>query len=444
MPYLYPMSLENPPLHLNEDFNYALDALEKQGRSMFITGRAGTGKSTLLRLLRQTTRKKMAILAPTGVAALNVQGQTIHSFFGFPPRIITQSEATRRETNKRLIKLYQSLEVLVIDEISMVRADMIDGINRFLQVNRGNLQPFGGVQTVFFGDLFQLPPVVTRDPVEANFFSEYYHSPYFFSAHAIREAGFDMEMLELKKVYRQESRHFLRLLEAVRSNTVDYDDLDDLNARHLPGFKETDGYITLCARNATADKINQTELQRLEGDDFEYLAKVEGSFDPTLYPVESVLKLRLGAQVMFVKNDLTERQYVNGTIGKITQLEKDTIVVTVTEDNDKKRRIEVPLEAWEIMRYKTDDSGGIGTETIGTFTQYPLKLAWAITIHKSQGKTFDKLIIDLGAGAFEHGQLYVALSRCRTLEGIVLRRPIRPEDVITDERVVSFYETAFR
>ncbi len=436
--------IDQIPLQLNDDFKYALDALEKTGQSLFITGKAGTGKSTLLQLFRNTTKKKVAVLAPTGVAALNVQGQTIHSFFGFPPRIITPSEAARRVTRKDLLRLYKNLEVLIIDEISMVRADMLDGMDKFLRINRENFRPFGGLQVVFFGDLFQLPPVVTRDPVEASYFNEYYESPYFFSAKIFQEPDFQLDMLELRKVYRQESRHFLRLLEAVRINEIDYDDLEDLNERHAPHFNEMEGYITLCARNATADRINQRELSQLDTPEFEFLASVKGQFDPGLYPTDAALRLRLGAQVMFVRNDQEEKQFVNGTIGKIIQLSQDSIVVETEEYGGKKRKIDVPKIEWEIIRYRASATGSIETEVAGSFTQYPLKLAWAITIHKSQGKTFDRVLIDLGGGAFEHGQLYVALSRCRTLEGIVLRQPIRTQDIITDERVVAFYEERFR
>lgn len=435
--------LEQTPLILNHDFQYTLDSLEKESRSMFITGRAGTGKSTLLQLFKRTTRKKTAVLAPTGVAALNIQGQTIHSFFGFPPRILTPQEAARRVSRKDLLRLYRNLQVLVIDEISMVRADILDGINRFLQVNRESMAPFGGVQVVLFGDPFQLPPVVTNDPLEQAYFQDYYKTPYFFSAQVFQESGLGLEMLELTKVYRQESRHFLRLLEAIRINELDYDDLNDLNERWAPDFTDTEGYITLCARNATADRINREALQRLPGPEQVFLAEVKGKFDPALYPTEAALKLREGAQVMFVKNDL-EKQFVNGTIGRVVELTPTRVTVLVEEDNGKKRTIHVAQMEWEIIRYKAGATGEIETESIGSFRQYPLKLAWAITIHKSQGKTFDRVLIDLEGGAFEHGQLYVALSRCRTLEGIVLRNPIRPRDVITDERVVDFFSRNFR
>jgi ATP-dependent DNA helicase PIF1 len=436
--------LNTPPLILNDDFRHALDLLEKTDRSMFITGRAGTGKSTLLQLFKSVTRKKAAVLAPTGVAALNVQGQTIHSFFGFPPRVVTPAEAKRKTSRKDLLRLYQNLDVLIIDEISMVRADILDGMDLFLRTNRENYRPFGGVQVVFFGDLFQLPPVVTRDPVEQAYFQEYYETPYFFSANILQDPAFELEALELSKVYRQDSRHFLRLLESVRVNEVDRDDLEDLNERWIADFPPTEGYITLCARNATADRINQRELSQISDLEYEYIAEIKGTFDPALYPTEPLLKLKKGAQVMFVRNDSESRQFVNGTIGKIVDLAHDRILVQTEETGGKKRKIEVPKGEWEIIRYKPGADGGIDAEPIGSYVQYPLKLAWAITIHKSQGKTFDKILIDLGGGAFEHGQLYVALSRCRTLEGIVLRHPIRPQDVITDERVVDFYQGRFR
>lgn len=433
------------PLQLNDDFRFALDTLEKTSKSLFITGRAGTGKSTLLQLFRKTSRKKMVILAPTGVAALNVQGQTIHSFFGFPPRILTASEAKRKTSRKDLLRLYRNLEVLVVDEISMVRADILEGMDLFLRANRENYRPFGGVQVVFFGDLFQLPPVVTRDPVEQQFFSEFYETPYFFSAKVFQDSDLEMEMLELRKVYRQESRHFLRLLETIRTATADDDDLEDLNERYVPDFQsvETDGYITLCSRNFTADRINRSEMSGLNTVPYFFDAEIQGSFDPQLYPTDARLELRQGAQVMFVKND-PEKNFVNGTIGKVAKIDREKVVIEVLEFGGKTRRVEVPKMEWEIQKYKSSDTGEIESESIGSFRQFPLKLAWAITIHKSQGKTFDRVILDLGGGAFEHGQLYVALSRCRTLEGIVLRQPIKFSDIITDERVVDFYENRFR
>jgi ATP-dependent exoDNAse (exonuclease V) alpha subunit len=285
--------------------------------------------------------------------------------------------------------------------------------------------------------------VVTNDPVERAYFRDYYDSPYFFSAKVFQDTDWQLEHLELRKVYRQDSRHFLRLLEAVRLNTVDFDDLEDLNERHEPGFSTTDGYITLCARNATADKINREALQQLETPKFTFPAEVKGQFDPSLYPTDPEMILRIGAQVMFIKND-PDRDFVNGTIGVVTKITADRVVVKIKVPNGADKLIDVVKADWEILRYKADISGNIEAEPIGSFRQYPLKLAWAITIHKSQGKTFDKVLLDLGSGAFEHGQLYVALSRCRTLEGIVLRQPIRPNDIITDERIAEYYERAFK
>ncbi|HMN89185.1 MAG TPA: AAA family ATPase [Saprospiraceae bacterium] len=428
--------IDKQPLELNADFQYALNAIEKENRHLFITGRAGTGKSTLLQLFRNTTRRKTVVLAPTGIAALNVGGQTIHSFFGFPPRFLSLNDIKKRRDRR----LYQNLEVLVIDEISMVRADLLDNIDYFLRLNRENTAPFGGVQVVFFGDLFQLPPVIASEAEQALFQLQY-ASPYFFSAKVMQI--FKVETIELQKVYRQENRYFLRLLEAVRLNRIEYDTLEELNSRYLPDFQAQDFYITLCARNSRADAINRQELDRIPLPAQSYAATVTGEFNPNLYPTDAILRLKLSAQVMFVKND-PKRQFVNGTIGKVVKLEADAITIMV-EENDQRRYVEVEPLDWEILRYRqsitTPDA--IETEVIGTFRQYPLRLAWAITIHKSQGKTFDKVIIDLDSGAFEYGQTYVALSRCRTLEGIVLKQPIRPKDILTDERIIEFYEQNF-
>lgn len=432
------MLIGKEPLELNGDFQYALDQIESKGRSMFITGRAGTGKSTLLQLFRNTTRKKTVVLAPTGIAALNVKGQTIHSFFGFPPRPLARSEINKRR-NRRL---YKNLDVMIIDEISMVRADLLDNIDYFLRLNRDNPQPFGGVQVVFFGDLFQLPPVVASR-AEAMLFQLQYDSPYFFSA-AVFEQDFKIEMLELRKVYRQENRRFLRLLDAVRLNQVDYDDLEELNDRYLPGFEPQEFYITLSARNARVDNINRRRLADIPLTERLYQAQISGQFKPSQFPTEAVLKLKLSAQVMFIKND-PDRRFVNGSLGKIAQLNDHSVIVKMENAQGQIREIEVEPIEWEILKYKPSDKDPtqIDTETLGTFKQLPLKLAWAVTIHKAQGKTFDKVIIDLGKGAFEHGQTYVALSRCRTLEGIVLRQRLQARDILTDERIVEFYERHF-
>ncbi len=427
--------MDNPILELNADFEYALDRMERSTDLLFITGRAGTGKSTLLQLFQQTTRKKVVVLAPTGVAALNVRGQTIHSFFGFPPYLLDPLKDIKRHRNKRL---FQKLDTIIIDEISMVRADMLDNIDAFLRLNRDNPRPFGGVQMVFFGDLFQLPPVVSTD-VERRLFQTVYPSPYFFSAKVLKPPV-TLEMIELRTVYRQENRHFIQLLDAIRLNRLDYDDAETLNARYVPDEGTPEFCITLSARNAQVDALNRAKLDAIPLPARHYMATVNGSFPDKLFPTEAALQLKLNAQVMFLRND-PEKKYVNGTVGKVVKLEDESITVLVEEKGTNEYIVVEPFE-WEILRYKLDEQkpDEISTETLGAFKQYPLRLAWAVTIHKAQGKTFDKVIIDLGSGAFEHGQTYVALSRCRTLEGILLKQPIRPRDVITDERIVEFYE----
>ena len=374
------------------------------------------------------------MLAPTGVAALNVKGQTIHSFFGFPPRPLAREDIKKR----RFRKLYQKMEVLVIDEISMVRADLLDNIDWFLRINREVNSPFGGVQLALFGDLFQLPPVVASE-AERNLFQTYYDSPYFFSAKVFEE-GFSMGMIELQHVFRQEERRFLRLLEAVRLNRADYDDLEDLNQQYDPDFEAEKGYITLSARNKTVDSINKKEMDKIDLPGRWYQAKVNGQFNPMLFPTDPQLYLKEGAQVMFLKND-PDKEYVNGTIGQVCGLNEEEVEVLV-RDADGERTIKVKAVEWEVVKHtvKNEDDEKIETEVIGTYSQVPLKPAWAITIHKSQGKTFDRVIIDLGRGAFEHGQTYVALSRCRTLDGIILKQVLRQRDIMTDERIVEFYE----
>lgn len=428
------MALE--PLQLSDDFNYALERMES-GAHLFITGRAGTGKSTLLQIFRRSTPKNVVVLAPTGVAALNVGGQTIHSLFGFPPRLIMPENV---RPNRRYRRLFENLEVLIIDEISMVRADVMDAIDLALKLNRNSQRPFGGVQLILFGDLYQLPPIVSSQE-EKYYFSQRYANAYFFSADCLDTI--DLEMIELRQVYRQDSRHFLRLLEAIRNASVDFDELDALNERHIPEFSPEEGenYLTLAARNATVNSLNTTKLAELNNPEMLYIAQVKGNFPENLFPVPAALKLKVGAQVMTVRND-NDKQYVNGTIGTIIECKTESVIILVSEDG-KPRTIEVGYEEWDVIRYTatgTPEETKIGTETLGTYKQLPVALAWAVTIHKSQGKTFDKIVIDLGSGAFEHGQTYVALSRCRTLDGIVLRKPLTPRDIMVDPAIVEYYE----
>ena len=413
-------------LELNSDFNLLIERIEKEKVNLFITGRAGTGKSTLLQLVKDTSSKNIVVLAPTGVSALNVKGQTIHSFFGFPPRMIGLNEIRKRKSRG----IYKKLELLIIDEISMVRADLLDQIDYFLRINRENDLPFGGVQLVVFGDLFQLPPVVSSS-FEMNFFRETYSTPYFFAAHVFK-AGFKLEMFELTKIYRQENKHFIKLLEAIRLNRMDFEDLEILNQRYIKDFQGyNESYITLTSTNQKADEINQKALSELMGIEKKYIAHTKGEVNSGVFPTEESLSLKEGAQVMFLKND-SGKKYVNGSIGIITELGEDKVWVNLNNDI-----IEVGYAVWEIIRYEEGEK--IEAKVIGTIKQIPLKLAWAVTIHKAQGKTFDRIVIDLGRGAFENGQTYVALSRCKTLEGIVLKKPIQLKDIKTDEKVVDYY-----
>ena len=403
----------------------------------FITGKAGTGKSTLLSIYRKTTKKKTAVLAPTGIAALNVRGQTIHSFFGFPPKMLEPSELGRR----RNWRMFANVETIIIDEISMVRADMMDNIDLFLRNNRGINQPFGGVQMIFFGDLFQLPPIIAS-PEERHILNQEYDSPYFFSSHVIQNES-EVHTIELSHVYRQDNMRFVNLLDRVRKRDIDYDDIEELNERFYENIDDevTDFYITLSSVNATVNALNAKKLNAIDLPEITFTASVKGQFNPRKYPAESILKLKQGAQVMFVKND-PDKRFVNGTIGQIETLSETEIKVTVIEKNGDEKIIDVqPLE-WEIIKYRFDQSAGkLNSDVIGVFKQYPLRLAWAITIHKSQGQTFEKVIIDLGRGAFEYGQTYVALSRCTTLEGIILKKRLTPNDIRVDERITEFYQS---
>lgn len=425
------------PLLINDEFNAILDMVEHEGEHLFITGRAGTGKSTLLSLLKKTTRKNAAVLAPTGIAALNVGGQTIHSFFRLPPKMLDPNDISKRKNHY----FYKKLKLLIIDEISMVRADLMDTIDVFLRINRERDLPFGGVQLVVFGDLFQLPPVVSS-AFERKLLRERYGSPYFFSAEVFREV--DLRMIELRTVYRQTERNFINLLDNIRTRRFDYDDLMEINSRHQPETDDEELAITLCSTNATVNTINSSKLKALPGNAYEFKAKLGGEFNPKLCPAEQFLLLKENAQVMFVKND-AEGHFVNGTLGRVVSISSDAIQVKVLHKGEYNTIDVEPLE-WELLKYQLDpdDNTRFKTRIAGTFTQYPLKLAWAMTIHKSQGKTFDRVIIDLGRGAFDHGQTYVALSRCRTLNGISLNQPIKPKDIMVDEAIVEYYDTQSR
>lgn len=423
-------------MKLTKEFKEAFNRMEKTEDHIFLTGRAGTGKSTLLNYFRHNTDKKHVVLAPTGVAALNVKGQTIHSFFGFHTQI--QPSTVRRAKEEKL-SLFKNLETIVIDEISMVRADLLDCIDRALRLNRKKNEPFGGVQMIFIGDLFQLPPVVTRDE-EYRFQGEYY-SPYFFSAHVMNQI--ELTKIELTKVHRQKNEAFVKLLERIRTNVCTEEDMSLWNRRHDPFFDPTEeeGFIHLTTTNKMAKARNDFELKRLDGEPLKLRARVEGQLPDRRMPSEDVIEIKEGARIMFTVND-PERRFVNGTLGTVVEIKKsiisrDPILVVQMEDGE---GVDVKPHAWELFEYQEGADGNIQQSVIGVYTQYPVALAWAVTIHKSQGKTFDKILIDLGWGAFAHGQTYVALSRCTEFSGITLQKPLQKKDIILDEAVLNFME----
>jgi len=426
-------------IDFNEAFRRALDLLENSSRSVFITGRAGTGKSTLLEVFREATAKRIAVVAPTGVAALNVRGQTIHSFCRFKPGI-TLDTVKKLRPRRGEESLYRNLETVVIDEISMVRADLLDCVDKFFRLNGPRpKKPFGGLQMVFIGDLYQLPPVVTS--AERRLFAAPYETPYFFSARIMADPKFGMEFIELEKIYRQTESDFIGLLNGIRNRSITDEELARLNALTDPAFVPPDDgfFVVLTSTNDLAAVRNREKLARLPGRTRRYAGLIEGEFDRSSLPTEEILELKAGAQVMLLTNDPRGR-WVNGTIGRVDGIVRekgrDDIVVVELQEGGV---IEIAPNLWELFEFRYDAAAEkIVSEPVGAFTQYPLKLAWAITIHKSQGQSFDKVVIDLGRGAFAHGQVYVALSRCRSFGGLVLRRPIDRHHIRMDWRVVRF------
>lgn len=413
-------------IEINHEFKQALDIIENTNNSVFVTGRAGCGKSTLLRYLKANTKKNAVVLAPTGVAAINVMGQTIHSFFKFPPKFIDK-RVIRKMRNREIFK---NIELVIIDEVSMVRADLMDGIDHALRINRGFDLPFGGAQVVMFGDLFQLPPVIRGDEMK-DFFQKNYGSAYFFNAAVFLELN--LRYIELRKIYRQSDAKFIDLLDRVRNKDINRRDLEQLNQRVINPPKQVEHIITLTTTNKIAAQVNEYHLHKLNNSEYEFQAEISEQFNESFFPTEYNLKLKKNAQVMMIMND-PQKRWVNGTIAQIEDLADDFIKVRIENEV-----YEVKRATWHKIEYKLDqENNHIVEDIVGVFMQYPLRLAWAITIHKSQGKTFDNVIIDLGHGAFAHGQVYVALSRCVCLEGIVLKRPLRSNDIIFDEKVYEF------
>ena len=426
----------------NPQLDLAFEYVCHTRKNVFLTGKAGTGKTTFLQRIKSEPVKRMAVVAPTGVAAINAGGMTIHSFFQVPfgpffPGAARDASAQRKFSRDK-IRLIQSLDLLVIDEISMVRADLLDAVDDVLRRFKNRYQPFGGVQLLMIGDLHQLPPVVKDE--EWQMLREYYPTPYFFSSRALQQSP--PVSIELKHIYRQSDERFISLLNKVRDNQLDPSVLDALNSRYVADFNppEEEAYITLTAHNAAAQAINAEKLADLPSQLQRFQASVSGDFPAHAYPADELLELKEGAQVMFVRNDVTrDKRFYNGKIGRVTAIADDTIYVRCPGDAED---IAVAQVTWENIKYTLNEkSKEVSEEIIGTFTQYPLKLAWAITIHKSQGLTFEKAIIDAQA-AFAHGQVYVALSRCKSFEGIVLRSRIEYSSVRTDSTVKDYTEAA--
>lgn len=454
-----------PSIEINPDFAHALDILEKSKKNAFITGKAGTGKSTLLQYFRTNTKKKIVVLAPTGVAALNVKGQTIHSFFRFPPHIIVQT-VNKQRFSKKLKDMVNSIDTIVIDEVSMVRADLMDCIDASLRFYRKKEEPFGGLQMIFIGDLYQLPPVVSGTE-ERELFQTYYESPYFFDSNVIQDIS--MEFIELNKIYRQKDQEFIELLNKIRNGTIEDSDIDQLNTRLDPAYKpfdpdfpwyaeedivsaqsadidndadpDSDDFsITLTATNAASDSINRRKLSQLPSKTKSYDGVIQGKFENKQLPTAVKLDVKIGAQIMLLTNDMGKR-WVNGSIGKVIDIthdketKKDAVIVLLSNGKE----VEVTPYTWEGYRYFFNkELGHLDVEIVGSFSQYPFRLAWAVTIHKSQGKTFDHVVIDLGRGSFAQGQVYVAISRCTSFEGLVLRKPILKKHIWADYHIMQY------
>lgn len=426
----------------NKELALAWKFIEQTDTNIFLTGKAGTGKTTFLRKLKEASPKRMVVVAPTGVAAINAEGVTIHSLFQLPfspyiPGTTFHEEKSKHQFSKEKKHILRSIDLLVIDEISMVRADLLDAIDSVMRRYRNKNQAFGGVQLLMIGDLQQLSPVIKEE--EEQLLKRHYDTLYFFGSKALNEKGFIT--IELKNVYRQTNQEFIHILNAIRQGNISDALLSKLNERYIPNFntQNADGYIRLTTHNHSAAHYNNEQLNALTGKSYSYRAEITGNFPESSFPAEESLTLKQGAQVMFIKNDDTpEKRFYNGKIAHIHSLSEKFITVICDNDDEK---FDIEPMTWNNARYTLNPETKEITEEIeGTFKQYPLRLAWAITIHKSQGLTFEKAVIDV-ASSFAHGQVYVALSRCKTLDGMVLARPLSPHAIINDSSINLFLET---
>ena len=425
-------------IDFNPDFLKAVEILEKTKKHLFLTGRAGTGKSTFLNYIRKNLAKNFVVLSPTGIAAVNIGGQTIHSVCNFAPNI-TIEKARKKGHSQRNSKLIKKLDMIIIDEISMVRSDLLDFLDNYLRAAKQEIAPFGGIQMVFIGDLYQLPPVLKKDEYEV--FYENYKTPYFFSANSFKyilENFYEnLIFIELQTIHRQKDPYFIGLLNQVRDGLTDYELIQNLNQRCNQKWQELPKeYIVLTTTNNSANQINEKNLDDLPGQEFLYEGQIEGNFKERDLPTNLDLYLKIGARVMFIKNDPAGK-WVNGSLGFVEEVQESFVTVKL----DSGQKVMVDEVSWDL--YKTvlnEKTGNLEQKSEGSFHQLPLKLAWAITIHKSQGQTFDKVILNLENGAFASGQVYVAFSRCTTLEGLFLAKKVRSFDIQTDGRIKLFFD----